>query len=74
MKDRTFKWLSKFFITLGIVYWAILIVAATTGCNTLEVQRKSLQPEFDEEYTLSLDPMDKTQWHEREQFLQHFDY
>ena len=32
MKDRTYKWLTRFFITLGIVYWAVLIIAATTGC------------------------------------------
>ncbi len=36
MKEKTFKLVSKFFITLGIIYWAILIIAATTGCTTLQ--------------------------------------
>ena len=35
MKDKTFKLVSKFFITLGVIYWVCLILAATTGCKTL---------------------------------------
>ena len=36
MKDKTFKLVSKFFITLGVIYWVCLILAATTGCTTLQ--------------------------------------
>ena len=36
MKEKTFKWVTRFFITLGIVYWATLIIAATTGCTTMQ--------------------------------------
>ena len=36
MKDKTFKLVSKFFITLGVIYWVCLILAATTGCKTLD--------------------------------------
>ena len=36
MKEKTFKWVTRFFITLGIVYWACLILAATTGCTTMQ--------------------------------------
>ena len=36
MKEKTFKLVSKFFITLGIIYWACLILAATTGCKTMQ--------------------------------------
>ena len=36
MKDKTFKFVSKFFITLGVIYWVCLILAATTGCKTLD--------------------------------------
>tara|TARA_E500000318_G_scaffold107739_1_gene117459 strand:+ start:836 stop:1117 length:282 start_codon:yes stop_codon:yes gene_type:complete len=93
MKDNTFKWVSKFFITLGIIYWLCLILAAT-GCQTYEydVKNKShktyedidkrlleLWLESDKyknpnETTINLDPMDKTQWHEREEFLRQFGY
>jgi hypothetical protein len=95
MEDRTYKWLTRFFITLGIVYWAILIVAATTGCQTYEYDVKNKfhkKPDYEDvdkrllelwlesnkykdpnETTLSLDPMDRTQYHEREEFLQIFE-
>jgi hypothetical protein len=89
MKDRTYKWLTRFFITLGIIYWAILIVAATTGCQTYEYDVKNKfhkMPDYEDidkrlqaldmeskKYTLSLDPMDKTQWHERQEFLRQFE-
>ena len=36
MKEKTFKLVSKFFITLGVIYWVCLILAATTGCKTLD--------------------------------------
>ena len=36
MKEKTFKLVSKFFITLGVIYWVCLILAATTGCTTLQ--------------------------------------
>jgi hypothetical protein len=95
MKDNTFKWMSKFFIILGIIYWLCLILAAT-GCQTYEYDVKNKfhkKPDYEDidkrllelwlesdkyknpnETTINLDPMDRTQWHEREQFLQHFDY
>ena len=81
MKDKTFKWVTRFFITLGIAYWACLILAATTGCATTEVnpyedidRRLQALGVESKKYTLSLDPMDRTQYHEREEFLQRFDY
>ena len=80
MKEKTFKLVSKFFITLGVIYWVCLILAATTGCTTTEVnpyedidRRLQALDMESKKYTLSLDPMDKTQWHEREEFLRHFD-
>ena len=36
MKDKTFKWVTRFFIATGIIYWVMLILAATTGCTTLQ--------------------------------------
>ena len=36
MKEKAFKLVSKFFITLGVIYWVCLILAATTGCKTLD--------------------------------------
>ena len=36
MKEKTSKLVSKFFITLGVIYWVCLILAATTGCKTLD--------------------------------------
>ena len=45
-----------------------------SSCNTLDVQKKSLAPEFDPlETTISLDPMDRDQWFEREEFLRQFE-
>jgi hypothetical protein len=80
MKEKTFKWVTRFFITLGIVYWAILIVAATTGCATTkatgyeDIDRRLQALDIEsKKYTLSLDPMDRTQYHEREEFLQIFE-
>ena len=92
MKDSTFKLVSKFFITLGIVYWICLILAAT-GCQTYEydvknkshktyedVDKRLLELWFESskykdpnETTINLDPMDRTQWHERQEFLRHFE-
>ena len=77
VSDTTFKWLSKFFITLGVIYWVCLILAAT-GCQTYEYDIKNKSHKTfhynPNETTISLDPMDKTQWHEREQFLRQLDY
>ena len=76
MKDNTFKWVSKFFITLGIIYWLCLILAAT-GCQTyelLELWLESDKYKNPKETTINLDPMDITQWHEREEFLRQFGY
>ncbi len=36
MEEKTYKWLTRFFITLGIVYWATLIIISTTGCTTMQ--------------------------------------
>jgi len=36
MEDKAYKWLTRFFITLGIVYWAALIIISTTGCTTMQ--------------------------------------
>ena len=36
MKEKTYKWLSRFFIATGIIYWVVLILAATTGCTTMQ--------------------------------------
>ena len=41
MKEKTFKLVSKFFITLGVIYWVCLILAATTGCQTYEYDVKN---------------------------------
>ena len=41
MKEKTFKLVSKFFITLGVIYWICLILAATTGCQTYEYDVKN---------------------------------
>tara|TARA_R100001129_G_scaffold161163_1_gene126006 strand:+ start:128 stop:379 length:252 start_codon:yes stop_codon:yes gene_type:complete len=80
------KKIAKILIALGLFYWILLIAASLTGCktnkdcsscsscNTCYIQEKSLQPEFTPyETTISLDPMDKSQWHEREEFLRHFE-
>ena len=76
MKDSTFKLVSKFFITLGVIYWVCLIFAAT-GCQEYEYDIKNKfhkTPDYNpNETTINLDPMDKTQWHEREEFLRHFE-
>tara|TARA_R100000234_G_scaffold184_2_gene131 strand:+ start:684 stop:917 length:234 start_codon:yes stop_codon:yes gene_type:complete len=77
MKDNTFKWVSKFFITLGVIYWVCLVTAALTGCKTTKdcsscsnCDTCYINPL---ETTISLDPMDRSQWHEREEFLRHFE-
>ena len=80
MKEKTFKWVTRFFITLGVVYWATLIIAATTGCATtkstsyedIDRRLQALGMES-KKYTLSLDPMDRTQYYEREDFLRQFE-
>ena len=41
MKEKTFKLVSKFFITLGVIYWICLILAATTSCQTYEYDVKN---------------------------------
>lgn len=58
ISDNVFKWLSKFFITVGVIYWVCLITAALTGCKT---------------YDINLDSMDRDNWHEREEFLRYFE-
>ena len=76
MKEKTFKWVTKFFITLGVIYWVCLILAAT-GCQEYEYDIKNKVhkiPNYNpNETTINLDPMDKTQWHAREEFLRHFE-
>ena len=80
MKEKTFKWVTRFFITLCVVYWATLIIAATTGCATTKAtgyedidRRLQALGVESKKYTLSLDPMDRTQYHERENFLRQFE-
>jgi hypothetical protein len=89
MKDKMFKLVSKFFITLAIIYWVCIIGAVLTGCQTYEYDVKNKfhkMPDYEDidkrlqaldmeskKYTLSLDPMDKTQWHERQEFLRQFE-
>jgi len=36
MKEKTFKWVTKFFITLGVIYWGAIILSVLTGCKTLD--------------------------------------
>ncbi len=80
------KKIGKILISVGVVYWCLLIIAGLTGCkitkdcsscsncDTCYIQEKSLQPEFNPlETTISLDPRDRSQWHEREEFLRHFE-
>jgi hypothetical protein len=74
MKDKTFKWLSKFFITLGILYWLCIILAVVTGCtNATNIERDRWGTLNPREVTISLDDMDRENWHEREEFLRQFD-
>ncbi len=74
MKDKTFKWLSKFFITLGILYWLCIILAVVTGCtNATNIERDRWGTVNPREVTISLDDMDRENWHEREEFLRQFD-
>jgi hypothetical protein len=78
MKEKTFKLVSKFFITLGVIYWVCLVTAALTGCKTNKdcsscSNCNTCYIQDPLETTINLDPMDRTQWHEREEFLRHFD-
>ena len=41
MKDKTFKLVSKFFITLAIIYWVCIVGAVLTGCQTYEYDVKN---------------------------------
>ena len=74
VSDTTFKWLSKFFITLGILYWLCIILAVVTGCtNATNIERDRWGTVNPREVTISLDDMDRENWHEREEFLRQFD-
>ena len=74
VSDTTFKWLSKFFITLGILYWLCIILAVVTGCtNATNIERDRWGTLNPREVTISLDDMDRENWHEREEFLRQFD-
>ena len=113
MKEKTFKLVSKFFITLALIYWGAILLSVLTGCKTMQssvinlkepistggswiMERKDFKAsernsldDIDErlralkkeskkykhpnETTISLDPMNRSQWHEREDFLRHFD-
>ena len=74
VSDTTFKWLSKFFITLGVIYWLCIILAVVTGCtNATNIERDRWGTVNPREVTISLDDMDRENWHEREEFLRQFD-
>ena len=74
VSDTTFKWLSKFFITLGVIYWLCIILAVVTGCtNATNIERDRWGTLNPREVTISLDDMDRENWHEREEFLRQFD-
>ena len=70
ISDNVYKWLSKFFITLGVIYLVCLITAALTGCKTYDTTLEQHNP-F--ETTINLDSMDREDWHEREEFLRYFE-
>ena len=89
MKEKTFKLVSKFFITLALIYWGAILLSVLTGCKTMQssvinlkepistggswiMERKDFKVS-ERNTTINLDPMDKTQWHEREEFLRHFE-
>ena len=72
------KKIAKIFIALGLFYWVLLIAASLTGCKTTKdcsnCSGCSAQQESNPfETTISLDPMDKKQYWEREEFLRHFE-
>jgi len=71
ISDNVFKWLSKFFITVGVIYWVCLITAALTGCKTYDTTLEHKHNPF--ETTINLDSMDREDWHEREEFLRYFE-
>ena len=71
------KKIGKILISVGVVYWCLLIIAGLTGCKiTKDCSSCSncdtcyINPL---ETTISLDPRDRSQWHEREEFLRHFE-
>ena len=69
-----YKKIAKIFVTLGVVYWILLMCSALTGCKITEPCEgcESCKGYIDE-YNISLDPMDKEQWYEREEFLRQFE-
>ena len=36
MKEKTFKLVSKFFITLAVIYWGAILLTVLTGCKTMQ--------------------------------------
>ncbi len=36
MKDKWFKFLTKVFITLAIIYWSVILISVLTGCKTMQ--------------------------------------
>ena len=75
------KEVARIIIALAMFYWIMILASLMTGCQTYEYDvnyediDKRLQALDIEskKYTLSLDPMDRTQYHEREEFLQLFE-
>jgi hypothetical protein len=72
MKEKAFKLVSKFFITLAIIYWGAILLTVMTGCKTNK-DCSNCSGCNTQETTISLDPMDTEQHWEREEFLRHFD-
>ena len=75
------KEVARIIIALAMFYWIMILASLMTGCQTYEYDVKyedidkrlqALDIES-KKYTLSLDPMDRTQYHEREEFLQLFE-
>ena len=72
------KKIAKILIALGLFYWVLVIAASLTGCKTNEdcsscssCNTCYIQDPY--ETTISLDPMDRRQWVEREEFLRQFE-
>jgi len=88
MKDKTFKLVSKFFITLAIIYWVCIVGAVLTGCHHTEVNEyegidnrlqslyyDSKKYKHPNEITIPLDePLGARDYWERENLLRQFDY
>ena len=83
------KEVARIIIALAMFYWIMILASLMTGCQTYEYDVKNKfhkMPDYEDidkrlqaldieskKYTLSLDPMDRTQYHEREEFLQLFE-